>query len=115
LSPIVPLHSSPIMAAHAPRLAQIFTTTYACRLNAELLHPKQSVLLRPHILEKALLAPLQRALESPQTDVSLLAASISFVFLRGKSVQTRYVPAYLDTLTLQRSLFKMETVKLRSL
>jgi len=77
------------MAAHVPRLMQIFTTTYACRVNAELLHPKPSVLLRPHSLEKALFAPLQRALEDPQADVSLLVASISFIFLRGERVCKR--------------------------
>ncbi|KAA1477995.1 hypothetical protein DENSPDRAFT_861741 [Dentipellis sp. KUC8613] len=42
------------MAAQAARLARMFTPEYACRINAQLVHPAQSQLVKPNELESAL-------------------------------------------------------------
>jgi len=71
------------MSAHAARLARIFTPTYACRINAQLLHPVNSRLVNPNALSAALLKPLQVAMAEPQRPATYLAATLSHGIMTG--------------------------------
>ncbi|KDQ28753.1 hypothetical protein PLEOSDRAFT_1075683 [Pleurotus ostreatus PC15] len=56
------------MAAHAPRLARLFTPMFARTINAQLVHPA---------------APLQRAYYRPEASQAELAASLSYGIIKG--------------------------------
>lgn len=72
------------MASHAPRLARLFTPTYASRINAQLVHPAQSVIVKENELHSALARPLHMAMYEPHKDVAHLAASLSYGIIMGK-------------------------------
>jgi prophage maintenance system killer protein len=71
------------MAAHAARLARIFTPTYAATINAQLVAPAQSQVVKPNELLSALARPLHVARYEPYRDASYLAASLSFGIIQG--------------------------------
>ncbi|TBU29952.1 hypothetical protein BD311DRAFT_755511 [Dichomitus squalens] len=71
------------MAAHATRLARIFTPEYACRINAQIVHPAPSQLVKPNELESALARPLNVAVYEPNRHAAYLAATLSFGIING--------------------------------
>lgn len=71
------------MAAHAPRLARIFTPMFARTINAQLVHPATSQVVKPNELESALARPLQRAYYRPEASPAELAASLSYGIIKG--------------------------------
>ncbi|KIY49001.1 hypothetical protein FISHEDRAFT_23115, partial [Fistulina hepatica ATCC 64428] len=71
------------MAAHAPRLARLFTPAYACRVNAQLVHPSESHLVKPNELESALARPLHVSVYEPHRPAAFLAASLAFGLIKG--------------------------------
>ncbi|TDL27171.1 hypothetical protein BD410DRAFT_715101 [Rickenella mellea] len=71
------------MAAHAPRLVQLFTPTFARAMNAQLVYPAQSQVVKPNELESALARPLHKATYQPQSSPAELAATLSFGIMKG--------------------------------
>ncbi|KAF4574382.1 hypothetical protein EYR40_005900 [Pleurotus pulmonarius] len=71
------------MAAHAPRLARLFTPMFARTINAQLVHPAASQVVKPNELESALARPLQRAYYRPEASQAELAASLSYGIIKG--------------------------------
>ncbi|KAI0334864.1 hypothetical protein GY45DRAFT_1055500 [Cubamyces sp. BRFM 1775] len=66
------------MAAHAARLARIFTSEYACRVNAQIVHPASAQLVKPNELQSALARPLNVAVYEPDRPATYLAATLSY-------------------------------------
>ncbi|TFY54710.1 hypothetical protein EVG20_g9596 [Dentipellis fragilis] len=66
------------MASQAARLAHRFTPEYACRINAQLVHPAQSQLVKPNELESALARPLHVSAYEPKRNGLYLAATVSY-------------------------------------
>ncbi|KAI8975929.1 hypothetical protein BD414DRAFT_399074, partial [Trametes punicea] len=71
------------MAAHAARLARIFTPEYACRINAQIVHPALSQLVKPNELESALARPLHVSVYEPTRHATYLAATLSYGIING--------------------------------
>ncbi|KAF8202469.1 hypothetical protein BJ912DRAFT_944902 [Pholiota molesta] len=71
------------MSAHVPRLSRLFTAEYAKRINAQILHPAQSVLVKPNELESALARPLHLAHYEPEKTAPYLAATLSYGIIKG--------------------------------
>ena len=71
------------MAAHAARLARIFTPEYACRINAQIVHPAPSQLVKPNELQSALARPLNVAVYEPHRHATYLAATLSYGVIKG--------------------------------
>lgn len=71
------------MSAHAARLARLFTSEYVCRINAQIVHPAQSQLVKPNELESALARPLHVSVYEPERPASYLAATLSFGIITG--------------------------------
>jgi len=67
----------------APRLAKLLTSTYACRLNAQLVYPSQQQVVKPNELESALARPMQVAFYEPHQSVRYLAATLSYGIIKG--------------------------------
>ena len=79
-----PLSNDSSMAAHAARLARLFTPEYARRINAQIVHPEQSVVVKPNELESSLSRPLHVAVYEPHRPPSYLAATLSYGIIKGK-------------------------------
>ncbi|KAI0668855.1 hypothetical protein C8Q78DRAFT_1043329 [Trametes maxima] len=71
------------MSAHAARLARIFTPEYACRINAQIVHPAFSQLVKANELESALSRPLNVAVYEPDRPATYLAATLSYGIING--------------------------------
>ncbi|KAI0662954.1 hypothetical protein C8Q70DRAFT_954906 [Cubamyces menziesii] len=71
------------MAAHASRLARIFTSEYACRINAQIVHPATAQLVKPNELESALARPLNVSIYEPDRPATYLAATLSYGIMNG--------------------------------
>ncbi|KAI0767597.1 hypothetical protein C8Q74DRAFT_1334985 [Fomes fomentarius] len=71
------------MAAHAARLAHLLTPEFACRINAQIVHPSISKLVKPSELESALARPLTVAMQEPNCHATYLAASLSYGIIQG--------------------------------
>ena len=71
------------MAAHAPRLARLFTPTYVSLVNAQLVAPAHSQIVKPNELASALARPLQVAHYEPERPASYLAATLSYGLIQG--------------------------------
>lgn len=71
------------MAAHAARLAHLLTPEFACRINAQIVHPSISKLVKPSELESALARPLTVAIQEPNRHATYLAASLSYGIIQG--------------------------------
>ncbi|EJC98217.1 uncharacterized protein FOMMEDRAFT_96972, partial [Fomitiporia mediterranea MF3/22] len=65
------------------RIARLFTPTYAARINAQLVHPAQSIIVKPNELESALARPLHVARYEPDSTPSYLAAQIAYGIIKG--------------------------------
>lgn len=68
------------MSSQAARLARIFTPEYTRRINAQLVHPAQSQVVKPNELESALARPLNVARYEPDRPVGYLAATLSYSY-----------------------------------
>ncbi|GJE97832.1 hypothetical protein PsYK624_140540 [Phanerochaete sordida] len=71
------------MATHAARLARIFTAEYACRVNAQLVHPAAAQLVKPNELASALARPLHAAAYAPDSRAAYLAATLAYGIIQG--------------------------------
>ncbi|CCM04745.1 uncharacterized protein FIBRA_06935 [Fibroporia radiculosa] len=71
------------MSIAALRLSRLFTPTYAKLINAQLVHPAQSQVVKPNELRSALARPLNVALYEPDKSPSFLAASLSYGIIKG--------------------------------
>jgi len=71
------------MSANAARLARLFTPEYAARINAQLVYPAQSVIVKPNELQSALARPLNVSIYEPHRNVAHLAATLSYGIIKG--------------------------------
>jgi len=71
------------MAAHAPRLARLFSPTFARAINAQIVYPATSQVVKPNELESALAKPLHKAHYQPESSAAELAASLSYGIIKG--------------------------------
>ncbi|KAL6301117.1 hypothetical protein BKA93DRAFT_799362 [Sparassis latifolia] len=71
------------MSSAAPRLARLFTPTYARMINAQIVHPAVSQLVKRNELQSALARPLHVAMYEPHKPASYLAASLSYGMIKG--------------------------------
>jgi prophage maintenance system killer protein len=71
------------MSAHAARLARLFTPEYAARINAQIVYPAHSVVVKPNELKSALARPLNMSIYEPHQDVAHLAATLSYGIIKG--------------------------------
>lgn len=71
------------MATHAIRLSQIFTPTFARAINAQLVHPASSQVVKPNELESALARPLHKAHYEPDSSTAELGTSLSYGLIMG--------------------------------
>ncbi|KAL0961216.1 hypothetical protein HGRIS_006183 [Hohenbuehelia grisea] len=69
--------------SHAPRLARLFTPTYAALINAQIVSPAQSQIVKPNELASALMRPLQTSIYEPHRSPAYLAATLSYGLIRG--------------------------------
>ena len=74
------------MASNATRLARLFTPFYASRVNAQLIYPATSAVVKPDELASALMRPLQTATYEPHQSPEYLAATLAFGIIIGKWV-----------------------------
>ncbi|KAF9786789.1 hypothetical protein BJ322DRAFT_675257 [Thelephora terrestris] len=75
------------MSAHAARLARLFTPAYARRINAQIVFPTESVVVKPRELESALSRPLHVAVYEPDRSAEYLAATLSYAIIKGHPFQ----------------------------
>ena len=73
------------MASHTVRLARVFTPEYVRRVNAQIMHPAQSQVVKPNELESALARPLYVSRYEPERPVEYLAATLSYGLIKGTS------------------------------
>ena len=73
------------MATLATRLARLITPEYVCRINAQLVHPAQSAVVKPNELQSALARPLNVARYEPERDAVYLAATLAYGLINGVS------------------------------
>jgi len=66
------------MSAHCARLSRLFTVEYAKRINAQIVHPAQTVIVKPNELESALCRPLHMSVYEPHQSPAYLAATLSY-------------------------------------
>ncbi|KAG6830908.1 hypothetical protein H0H87_006831 [Tephrocybe sp. NHM501043] len=71
------------MAAHVARLSRLFTPEYARRINAQIVHPAQSVVVKPNELESSLSRPVHVSIYEPDRSAPQLAATLSFGIIKG--------------------------------
>ena len=71
------------MSAHAARLARLFTSEYARRINAQVVNPAESVIVKHNELESALARPLHVAAYEPNRPAAYLAATLSYGIIMG--------------------------------
>ncbi|KIY49011.1 hypothetical protein FISHEDRAFT_42250, partial [Fistulina hepatica ATCC 64428] len=57
---------------------------YACRVNAQLVHPSESHLVKPNELESALARPLHVSMQEPHRPAAFLAASLLHAIITAK-------------------------------
>lgn len=71
------------MSTQVARLARLFTPEYARRINAQIVHPAGSVVVKPNELESALSRPLHVAAYEPDRPAAYLAATLSYGIIQG--------------------------------
>ena len=71
------------MSVHAVRLARLFTPEYARRINAQIVYPAESVVVKPNELESALGRPLHVSYYEPDRPAAYLAATLSYGIIKG--------------------------------
>lgn len=72
------------MSAHAIRLTRLFTPEYVRRINSQLVHPAESVVVKPNELESALARPLNVAIYEPHQSPAYFAATLSYGIIQGE-------------------------------
>ncbi|KAJ3722311.1 hypothetical protein C8R42DRAFT_580577 [Lentinula raphanica] len=72
------------MSTLTSRLVRIFTPEYARRINAHLVYPVASVVVKPNELESALMRPLQVSIYEPHQLTSYLAATLCYGIIKGR-------------------------------
>ena len=75
------------MSAHAARLAHLFSPTFASSINAQIIYPVTSHVVKPNELESALARPLQKAHYEPESSAAELAASLSYGIIKGQKAR----------------------------
>ncbi|KAF9473859.1 hypothetical protein BDN70DRAFT_867011 [Pholiota conissans] len=65
------------------RKSRMFTPTYVARINAQLVSPAHSQIVKPHELPSALARPLQVAHYQPEKSPQYLAATLSYGLIMG--------------------------------
>jgi hypothetical protein len=80
------------MAAHAPRLARLFSPTFARAINAQIVYPATSQVINPNELECALAKPLHKAHYQPESSAADLAASLSYGIIKGRLTRKNKIP-----------------------
>ena len=71
------------MASNTARLARLFTPLYASHINAQLVYPASSIVVKPDELASALIRPLQTATYEPHQPPEYLAATLAFGVING--------------------------------
>ncbi|EAU91937.1 hypothetical protein CC1G_11123 [Coprinopsis cinerea okayama7 len=71
------------MSAHAVRLSRLFTPEYVKRINAQIVHPAPSVLVKPNELESSVSRPLQLSFYEPERPPAYFAATLSYGIIKG--------------------------------
>ncbi|EKM48807.1 uncharacterized protein PHACADRAFT_61319, partial [Phanerochaete carnosa HHB-10118-sp] len=71
------------MASRVARLTQLFTPFYASGINAQLVYPATSVIVKPGELSSALMRPLQTATYEPHRSPEYLAATLAIGIMNG--------------------------------
>ncbi|TFK81450.1 hypothetical protein K466DRAFT_502083 [Polyporus arcularius HHB13444] len=71
------------MASHTARLARVFTPEYVRRINAQIVHPAHSQVVKPNELESALARPLNVSRYEPERPAEYLAATLSYGLIKG--------------------------------
>lgn len=74
--------------SQAPRLARLFTPAYAARINAQILYPAISQVVKPNELSSALMRPLQTSVYEPNQTPAYLAATLSYGIMKGQTFPT---------------------------
>ncbi|KAH6913304.1 hypothetical protein BKA70DRAFT_1262421 [Coprinopsis sp. MPI-PUGE-AT-0042] len=71
------------MAAHTIRLSRLFTPEYVKRMNAQIVHPAPSVVVKPNELESSLGRPLHLSFYEPDKTAPYFAATLSYGIIKG--------------------------------
>ncbi|KAJ7928028.1 hypothetical protein B0H13DRAFT_1598177 [Mycena leptocephala] len=77
-----------LLKTMAARMAKIFTPTYVSRVNAQLVYPAPSQVVKPHELLSALARPSNVAHYEPEKDSAFLAASLAYGLILGTRVDS---------------------------
>ena len=75
------------------------TSFRACRINAQIVHPAASQLVKPNELESALARPLNVAVYEPERHATYLAATLSYGIINGAvaSISQRTPSSFLSS------------------
>ncbi|THU75901.1 hypothetical protein K435DRAFT_606362, partial [Dendrothele bispora CBS 962.96] len=65
-------------------LSRLLTTTYATRVNAQIVAPAKAVVVKPDKLEWVLTLPLDAAINEPYRHPSYLVAVLSYHIIRSR-------------------------------
>lgn len=76
-------HAKIDMAAHTVRLSRLFNPEYVKRINAQIVHPAPSVVVKPNELESTLGRPLHLSFYEPDKPAPYLAATLSYGIIKG--------------------------------
>ena len=79
-------------AHHAPRLARLFSPTFARAINAQIVYPATPQVVKPNELESALAKPLHKAHYQPESSAAELVASLSYGIIKGRLTRKNAVP-----------------------
>jgi prophage maintenance system killer protein len=71
------------MSAHVARLSRLFTPEYVKRINAQIVRPAESVIIKPNELESALARPLHLSFYEPERHAAFFAATLSYGIIKG--------------------------------
>ena len=97
------LGSSPtamsISSQSVSRLARVFTPEYVKRINAQVVHPANSVVVKPNELHSALARPMHVAMYAPERGSIYLAATLAYGLINGTPVHARLHLKIYDTYT----------------
>ncbi|KAJ7611023.1 hypothetical protein FB45DRAFT_761226 [Roridomyces roridus] len=71
------------MSASTTRLARLFTVEYVKRINAQIVSPQTSVVVKPDELASALARPIHVSAYEPDRPPAYLAATLSYGIIKG--------------------------------
>ncbi|KAK7437404.1 hypothetical protein VKT23_018649 [Stygiomarasmius scandens] len=81
------MSSTSSLRSATARLSRLFTPAYAARINAQVVAPFQSIVIKPNELESALARPLNVAAYEPHRQLSYLAATLSYGIIKNHPFQ----------------------------